>query len=159
MEENKTLIPPTVTMMDAGLARYEAADETAAVETVVTLLEKHGGKQIAREGSLLTYSFSNAFKLRYMTVLVESSDTLQPSSGPLRPFVAMFREGNASSELMHYCLLLAALLVMGALCWILHSWWSLLACPVVIALYLWLQYAPEKAYIRKIVRIRKELEG
>ena len=180
MEQKKTLIPPTVPMMDAGLARFGAASETAAVEAVAALLGKHGGKEVAREGTFLTYSFSNAFKMRYITVLVDASavqsepsqdipklsqgtpqsaqETANPSPDALRPVTALFREGNASTELMHYSLLLAALLVMGAFCWLLRSWWSLLACPVVIALYLWLQYAPERAFVRKADAIRRELE-
>ena len=38
-----------------------------------------------------------------------------------------------------------------------RSWWSLLPALALIALYLWLNYAPEKASIRRMRQIREEL--
>ena len=155
MDEKMNIIPAAVPMMDAGLAQFAAASEEAAMETVEKLMTSRGGKQVARKGNYFIYSFSNALKQRFITVQIDSAGPIDQVGA--KPFTAVFREGNASTELMHYGLLLLALLVMGAICWVIRSWWSLLACPVVIALYLWLQYAPERAFVRKTVGIREEL--
>ena len=149
MEEKKTLIPASVPMMDGGLARFKAASEGEAFDTVELLMVRHGGKRLAREGNYLTYTFSNGLRHRYVSVLVDESGE--------GTFTASFREGNAPTEVMHYGLLALALIVMLAITWLMHSWWSLIPCLAVILLYLWFQYSPEWGFVRKVRKIREEL--
>ena len=149
MEEKKPLIPASVMMMDCGLASFKASSEGEAFDTIELLMVRHGGKRLSREGNYLTYTFSNGLRHRFVVVLVD-----QREEGT---YTAAFREGNASTEIMHYVLLALALIVMLSLTWLMHSWWSLLPCLAVIALYLWLQYSPEWGFVRKVQRIREEL--
>ena len=149
MEDKKPIIPPSVFMMDSGLAKFKAESEEAAFTTLATVLERHGGTCVSRDGNYLIFSFSHAFRHRFVTALVEPSGE--------GTFTASFREGNGPTDLKHYGLLLITLLLMGICVWLLRSWWSLLPCVALIAGYLLLNYAPEKAAKRRIDRIREEL--
>ena len=150
MEEKKNLIPATIWMLDAGLAGFKASSEGEAFDTIELLMVRHGGKRLAREGNHLTYTFSNSLRHRYATVLVDKG----VEDGT---FTAAFREGNAPTSLMHYTLLLLSLIVMGVICWLMRSWWSLIPCLAVIALYIWMQYSPDWGFVRKVKKIREEL--
>ena len=149
MENKKPIIPPSLFMVDCGLAQFKAASGEAAFAAVKTVMERHGGKCVSHEGNYLIFNFSNAFRHRFFTALVE------PSGEGL--YTASFREGDGPTDLKHYGLLLITLLLMGICVWLLRSWWSLLPCVALIAGYLLLNYAPEKAAKRRIDRIREEL--
>ena len=149
MEEKKNPIPAAVWMTDAGLAVFKASSEGEAFDTVELLVVRHGGKRLSREGSHLIYTFSGVLRHRYLSVLVDKSEG--------ETFTAAFREGNAPTNLMHYGLLTLSLIVMGVICYLMHSWWSLIPCLAVIALYIWLQYSPDWGFVRKVKKIREEL--
>ena len=148
MEEQKSLIPGTVLMMDCGLAHFGAASEEEAYKVVGEVMERHGGTCVGREGNYLIYNFSGTLRLRYVSVLVDAAE---------EGYTASFREGNAPTDLMHYGLLVLTLVVMGLLAWLIRSWWSLLPCVAVIALYLWVAYSPERAFVKRVGKIREEL--
>ena len=149
MEDKKPIIPPSVFMMDSGLAKFKAESEEAAFTALAAVMERNGGSCVSREGNHLIFSFSNAFRHRFVTALVEPSGE--------GTFTASFREGNGPTDLRHYGLLVITLLLMGIAVWFLRSWWSLLPCIALIAGYLVLNYAPERAALRRMERIREEL--
>lgn len=151
MNETQPIIPRGVFMMDGGLATFKAASAEEAMAKVDALMDRLGGKCMDTQETLHTYSFSTAFRHRYIQARVG-----QRSDGD---FTATFREGNASTELRHYLLLFGTLLVMGVIAWWMHSWWSTLPCLAVIALYVYLNYAPERASLRRVKRILTELQA
>ena len=150
MDEKKPLIPATVWMADAGLAGFKASSEGEAVDTVELLMVRHGGKRLSREGNHLIYTFSDLLHDRFVSVLIDKGT----EEGT---FTAGFREGDAPTNMMHYSLLALSLIIMGVICWLMRSWWSLLPCLAVIALYIWIQYSPDRGFVRKVQRIREEL--
>ena len=149
MDQKKTTIPSGLFMMDSGSAAFAAADEAAAADFVCKVLEKHGGKCRKREGNYLEYDFSGPWRNRFITAYL--------TPGTEGRWVADFKEANGSTSLRHYVLLLGTLVLMGLCAWWMRSWWSLLPALALIALYLWLNYAPEKASIRRMRQIREEL--
>ena len=141
----KNLIPGTVMMLDCGTARFDAGSPEEASARVGDLLKSLGGRPLDGE----TWTFSNAFRLRYLIVRVDAC-----SDGG---YAASLREGDAPTDLLHYGILVLALAVMASIAWLMHSWWSILPCIAVIILAIWLIYAPEPSSRRRVKHILSAL--
>jgi len=143
----------SVKLMDSGVAMFPAeGGMDGAVKKVSALLEKEGS--VTRDAeNYLTLDCSSRWRLRFIRVTLEKADV----EGRENMFSASFKEASASTSLRHYALLLGAVLLLIALAYLVGSWWSLIPAAGIIAGYLYLNYAPDRANVARMRRIIKEL--
>jgi len=146
-------IPNSVKLMDSGLAVFRTeGGPAAALNEVMTVMAAHGGT-VRREGDAdAVLDCSGPWRHRFVTAHVEASG----DDG--KTYAVTFREGHANTRFHHVLLLAGALLLILLSARLIRSWWSILPVLAVIAGYLYLNYKPERACVRRMKAIIRELD-
>ena len=140
--------------MDSGTAIFDVdGGMDAAASKVMDAMGGEGG-EISRENeNFILLDTSDKWMTRYIRATIEKTEI----EGRPNAYSASFKEVSNTTPLRHYSLLLATFLILLLLVKLIGSWWGLIPAAIVIAVYVYLTYSPDKGNIARMKRIINKL--